>query len=157
MTVTTSPASLPLLSVVSGSLEILKGERKIHSAGGTCTRPDRDAGAAFYSNQLGMSRVGLDDSRRNVQVNVKGENTLRGGKQLQLPFLYQGRCSITVVRRLPGLSSGREACQAPLSYTISLSLIKLMSIGLVMLSNHLILCRPLVLLPSIFLHQGPFQ
>ena len=104
-----------------------------------------------------MSRVGFGDSRRNVQMNVKGESTWRGGKQLQLPFLYQGRCSITVVRRLPGLSSGREACQAPLSYTISLSLIKLMSIGLVMLSNHLTLCRPLLLLPSIFLHQGPFQ
>ena len=40
--------------------------------------------------------------------------------------------------------------QAPLSYTISLSLIKLMSIELVMLSNHLTLCCPLLLLPSIF-------
>ena len=30
------------------------------------------------------------------------------------------------------------------------SLLKLMSIELVMLSNHLILCRPLLLLPSIF-------
>ena len=94
MRVTTSPASLPLLRVVSGSLEILKGERKIHSAGGTCTRPDRDAGAACYSYQEGMSGVGFGDSRRNVQMNIKGENTLRGGKQLQLPFLYQGRCSI---------------------------------------------------------------
>jgi len=55
-----------------------------------------------------MSGVGFGDSRRNVQMNAKGENTLRGGKQLQLPFLYQGRCSIPVVRRLPGLSSGRE-------------------------------------------------
>ena len=41
------------------------------------------------------------------------------------------------------------ARQAPLSFTISWSLLKLMSIELVMLSNHLILCRPL-LLPSIF-------
>jgi len=55
-----------------------------------------------------MSGVGFSDSRRKVQMNVKGENTLRGGKQLQLPFLYLGRCSILVVRRLPGLSSGRE-------------------------------------------------
>ena len=115
-----------------------------------CTRPDRDAGAACYSYQVGMSGGGFSDSRRNVEMNVKGESTWRGGKQLQLPFLYQGRCSITVVRRLPGLSSGREACQAPLSYTISLSLIKLMSIELVMLSNHLTLCCPLLLLPSIF-------
>ena len=42
------------------------------------------------------------------------------------------------------------ACQALLSFTIFQSLLKLMSIELVMLSNHLILCRPLLLLPSIF-------
>ena len=42
------------------------------------------------------------------------------------------------------------ACQASLSFTISLSLLKFMSIESVMLSNHLILCRPLLLLPSIF-------
>ena len=41
------------------------------------------------------------------------------------------------------------ACQASLSITNSWSLPKLMSIELVMPSNHLILCRPL-LLPSIF-------
>ena len=42
------------------------------------------------------------------------------------------------------------ACQASLSITNSWSLLKLMSIELVMPSNHLILCRPLLLLPSIF-------
>ena len=42
------------------------------------------------------------------------------------------------------------AHQAPLSITDSQSLLKLMSIELVMLSNHLALCRPLLLLPSIF-------
>ena len=41
------------------------------------------------------------------------------------------------------------ACQASLSFIISWSLFKLMSIESVMLSNHLILCCPL-LLPSIF-------
>ena len=41
------------------------------------------------------------------------------------------------------------ACQASLSITNSRSLLKLMSIKLVMPSNHLILCRPL-LLPSVF-------
>ena len=43
------------------------------------------------------------------------------------------------------------ACQASLSITNSWSLLKLMSIELVTPSNHLILCRPLLLLPSIFL------
>ena len=40
--------------------------------------------------------------------------------------------------------------QAPLSSTISQSLLKFMSIELVMLSNHLILCHPFLLLPCIF-------
>ena len=42
------------------------------------------------------------------------------------------------------------ACQASLSITNSWSLLKLMSIELVMPSNHLILCHPLLLPPSIF-------
>ena len=42
------------------------------------------------------------------------------------------------------------ARQASLSITNSQSLFKLMSIESVMPSNHLILCRPLLLLPSIF-------
>ena len=40
--------------------------------------------------------------------------------------------------------------QVPLSFTISGSLLKLISIESVMPSSHLILCRPLLLLPSIF-------
>ena len=42
------------------------------------------------------------------------------------------------------------ACQASLSITNSLSLPKIMSIASVMPSNHLMLCHPLLLLPSIF-------
>ena len=41
-------------------------------------------------------------------------------------------------------------CQASLSITNSRSLLKLMSIESVMPSNHLILCHPLLLLPSFF-------
>ena len=42
------------------------------------------------------------------------------------------------------------ACQASLFFTISRSLLKLMSIESLMPCNHLILCCPLLLLPSIF-------
>ena len=42
------------------------------------------------------------------------------------------------------------ACQASLSLTNSWSLLKLMSIVLVMPSNHLILCHPILLPPSNF-------
>ena len=41
-------------------------------------------------------------------------------------------------------------CQGPLSFNISWRLLKFVSIELVMLSHHLILCCPLLLLPSIF-------
>ena len=43
-----------------------------------------------------------------------------------------------------------EACQASLSITNFRSLLKLMSIESMMPSNHLILCHPLLLLPSVF-------
>ena len=42
------------------------------------------------------------------------------------------------------------ACQNTLSSAVSQSLLKFMSFESVMLSNHLILCHPLLLLPSIF-------
>ena len=42
------------------------------------------------------------------------------------------------------------ARQAPLSFTISRSFLRFMCIELVRLSNHLILCHSLLLLPSIF-------
>ena len=47
--------------------------------------------------------------------------------------------------------------QASLSFTISQSLLRLMSIESVMPSSHLILCRPLLLSPSIFPGIGVFS
>ena len=48
------------------------------------------------------------------------------------------------------------AHQASLSITNSQILFKLISVELVITSNHLILCHPLFLLPSIFLASGSF-
>ena len=48
------------------------------------------------------------------------------------------------------VTSWIAACQASLSISIFQSSLKLMSIESVMPSNHLILCRPLLLPPSIF-------
>ena len=50
----------------------------------------------------------------------------------------------------PFVTSWTVTHQASLSSTISQSLLKLMSIESVVLANHLILCRSLLLLPSIF-------
>ena len=62
-------------------------------------------------------------------------------------------CRIVVVQLLSlvqlFMTPWTAARQASLSFTISQSLLKLMSIESVMPSNHLILCRPLLLLPSI--------
>ena len=49
------------------------------------------------------------------------------------------------------------ACQAPLTITNSQGLLKLMSIESVMLSNLLILCCPLLLLPSVLLSIRVFS
>ena len=49
------------------------------------------------------------------------------------------------------------ARQASLSITNSQSLLKFMSIESVMSSNHLVLCHPLLLLPSIFSSIGVFS
>ena len=54
------------------------------------------------------------------------------------------------------VTSCTAARQASLSITIPPSLLKLMSIESVMPSNHLILCCPLLLLPSIFPASGSF-
>ena len=63
-------------------------------------------------------------------------------------------CSISSVQSLSHVRlfaiPWTAAHQVSLSITNSRSLLKLLSIALVMPSNHLILCRPLLLLPSIF-------
>ena len=56
--------------------------------------------------------------------------------------------SLSCVRLL--VTPSTAARQASLSFTISQSLLKLTSIESMMPSNHLILCHPLLLLPSIF-------
>ena len=74
-------------------------------------------------------------------------------------FLLPGRrqmplCNVAIVQLLSCVSQfvipWTAACQASLSFTISCSLPKLMSIESVMPSNHLFLRCPLLLLPSTF-------
>ena len=76
-------------------------------------------------------------------------------------FMIQERRTAFVVQSLScvwlSVTPWTAACQASLSFTISRSLLKLMSIKSVMPPNHLILCCPLLLLPSIFLRTGSFQ
>ena len=55
------------------------------------------------------------------------------------------------------MSDPMDCSQAPLYFTISWSLLRIKFIESVMLSNHLILCHPLLLLPSIFPSFGVFS
>ena len=59
-------------------------------------------------------------------------------------------CCCLVTQSCPTICDPVDACQASLAFTISWSLLKLVSIKSVMPSKHLILCHPLLLLPSIF-------
>ena len=69
----------------------------------------------------------------NVNAQVKGQNVVQ-----------------LLSRVLLFATPWTAACQAYLCFTISWNLLKLMSIELVMPSSYLILCHPLLLLPSIF-------
>jgi len=67
------------------------------------------------------------------------------------PFLYFIVVDVQSLSRVQlFVTPWTAARQAPLSFTISWSWLKLMSIESVMPSNYLILCCPLLLLPSIF-------
>ena len=70
------------------------------------------------------------------------------------PTIHAGICGLSSVQSLSRVqlfvTPWTAACRASLSITNSQSLLKLMSIESVMPSNSLILCLPLLLLPSIF-------
>ena len=77
--------------------------------------------------------------------------------QIWLPihsFFFFFLLNVVVVQSLSCvwlfMTSWTATCQASLSFTISWSLLRLTSIESMMSSNHLILCHPLLLLPSIF-------
>ena len=82
-------------------------------------------------------------------VAVTFQNSWPGGTE-GLKFLSKAVVIQLLSRVWLFVTSRTAARQAPLSSTISLSWLKFMPIELVMPSNHLILCHPLLLLPSIF-------
>ena len=94
-----------------------------------------------------------------IQLSYKITTNLQSVKNAISAKLSKAKCNETryVVPVVQSLSCVRlfatpqtAAHQASLSFTVCQNLLKLMSIQSVMLSNHLILCCPLLLLPSIF-------
>ena len=99
------------------------------------------------------------------QTQEKGESSQRRElaayiSSMFLTFDLTDACFIVIVRLLSHVrlfaTPWTEARQASLSIINSRSLLKLMIIKLVMPSNHLILCHPLLLQPSIFPSFGVF-
>ena len=92
----------------------------------------RDDGTTWFFSSCG----GILELRRGFQA-----SSCVGPGKPKLPFELRGKA---------GCCARTTARQASLSVTNSQSLSKPMSIELVMPSNHLILCCPLLLLPAIF-------
>ena len=89
----------------------------------------------------GGQSIGISASVSVLPMNILDKSSL----------FMEAVCFHSVDQSCPTVCNPRTAArQASLSITNSWSLLKLMSIESVMPSNHLILCRPLLLLPSIF-------
>ena len=86
----------------------------------------------------GLSALGLHCSMQGLCCSTQAFSSFGSSVQFS--------CSVVSDSVTPRTA----ACQASLSITNSRSLLKLMSIESVMPSNHLTLCHPLLLLPSIF-------
>ena len=72
-------------------------------------------------------------------------------EQLFAKFVRHSSAQVQLLSHvLLSVTPWTATCQASLFITNSCSLLKFMSVESVMLSNHLILCHPLILLPSIF-------
>ena len=87
----------------------------------------------FRDDEISLDRSHLDTKART--------RALSGRSHFVVQSLSCSRFFVT---------SWTAALQAPLPFTVSWSLLKFISIESVMLSNHLILCHPLLHLPSIF-------
>ena len=91
-------------------------------------------------------------NKQPKRVKQTGYRVVQNNKQLCVVNAVQSRS------RVPLFSTPwTAACQASLSFDISWSLLKPMFIESVMPSKHLILCHPLILLPSIFLDLKVFS
>ena len=93
----------------------------------------------------GLGRSPGEENGNILQYSCLGNPMDRGAWMAPVHLVVQ---SLSRVRL--SAASWTVAHQASLSFIISWNLLKLMSIESVMPSSHLVLCRPLLLLPSIF-------
>ena len=105
----------------------------------------------FYFNYLINWFLSPLDHRLETQMLTGARQIKKRGKQASVGQMEKGFSSVQSLSHVQlSATSWITAHQASLSITKSWSLLKLMSIESVMPSNHLILCHPLLFLPSIF-------
>ena len=96
----------------------------------------------------GFHQSSLTDSVNGWWTNTSNSWVIQWLSHIH-PFDYCCCCSVSKSRQTL-CNPWTAAHQASLSFTISWSLLKFMSFELMMLLNYLILCRQILLLPSIF-------
>ena len=95
---------------------------------------------------------------KSLLMKVKEDSEKAGLKpNIQKTKIMGSSAISSVPQYCPTLCDPHGARQAFVSSTNSWSLLKLMSIESVMPSNHLLLCHPLLLLPSIFSNVRVFS
>ena len=115
----------------------------------------RDASIYDTSSRLEQITVSLEFIQaKKVKENNKAQELLSVETVREKPLKIHNSGQLSSVQSLSRVqlfaASWTAACQAFLSITNSQSLLKLMPIESVIPSNHLILCHPLLLLPSVF-------
>ena len=117
---------------------------------GARRRQLRVSWTARKSNQSILKEINPEYSLDGLMLKLKLQyfGHLMGRTDLLKKTQFSSVQSLSCVRLFE--TPWTAARQASLSITNSRSLLKLMSIDLVMPSNHLILCHPLLLPPSIF-------
>ena len=106
------------------------------------SRQEYWSGVPLPSPVYTLSFIALQSKIVNFDLSTKCDTVL--------PFTHFGFVVQLLSRVRLFATLWTVARQASLSFNISQSLLKLMSIESMMPSNHLILCCPLLLLPSIF-------
>ena len=105
-----------------------------------------------HASEAGRLLVALSRSKVTVFGALGNSNVIVLAKHLEITFLdLLPVVAVQSLSRVQVFGIPRTAArQASLSFTISWTVLKLMSVETVMPSNHLILCCSLLLLPSVF-------
>ena len=136
--------------LLRGKEEAVSLQSHLHLSLSSCFPQGKSARCVLHRQSLACRILGCTFPAKSHQCRsccLEGEVITPSPPHMALSCAFVVGPSLSHVR--PFATPWTVACQASLSFTISWSLLKVMSIELLMPSNHLILFRPLLLL-SIF-------